>query len=98
MILMMMMISMKILKVNPCYLHNHWSENQRCWDFFEVISWDEDLFAEVKPFLLCRGRICQRSLPRGTLPEFAIVINFENSLLIKINLSNCRDSPFEWHS
>jgi len=73
--------------------------------FFEVISWvvlllgfEGDLFLEVNPFLLCRERIRRRSLPRGTLPEFDIVINFENSLLIKINLSNCCDSPFEWHS
>ncbi len=70
--------------------------------FFEVISWvvlllgiDVDLVSEVDPFLLCRERIHRRSLPRRTLPEFDIVNNVENSLLIKINLSNCRDSPFE---
>ena len=73
--------------------------------FFEVISWvvlllgiDVDLVSEVDPFLLCREHIRRRSLPRRTLPEFDIIINFENSLLIKINLSNCHDSPFEWHS
>ncbi len=58
--------------------------------FFEVISWvvlllgiDIDLVSEVDPFLLCHERIRQRSLPQRTLPEFDIVINFENSLLIK---------------
>ena len=68
--------------------------NPSLWGiFFKLISWvvlffgiDVDLVSEVNPFLLCHKRIRQRFLPRGTLPEFDIVINFKNSLLIKIYL------------
>ncbi len=61
--------------------------------FFKLISWVVllfgiyvDLVLEVDPFLLCCERIPQRSLPQEPLPEFDIIINFKNSLLIKIYL------------
>ena len=50
--MMMMKISMKILKVNPCYLHYLWSDKQSCWGFFWKLFLGMKIYSQ-KSILSC---------------------------------------------